>query len=182
MKSEKSLIRKIQKHNDKQSANLLISNYYKEIYAFVYKQTGDKELSMDLTQEIFISVLQSIEFYSSAKSSFKTWLYRIASNKVIDYFRSSNYKHFAKAADIETLRFILADDENVEISVENKLALQEVMERISLFDFEIQQILRLKFFSDKTFSEIGEILSLSENTVKTKYYTAIKKLRKEIKK
>ena len=54
MDNDKRLIKKIKKKSDRVAANELISIYYKEIYSYVYKQTGDKEISMDLTQEIIM--------------------------------------------------------------------------------------------------------------------------------
>ncbi|EIJ78065.1 ECF subfamily RNA polymerase sigma factor [Bacillus methanolicus PB1] len=75
MNKEKKWIKLIQKKADEKAANELVSFYYQPIYAFVYKQTLNKELSMDLTQDIFISMLQSIQNFDTKKSSFKTWLY-----------------------------------------------------------------------------------------------------------
>lgn len=180
MEHEKVLIKRIQKHGDKKAANELVSAFYKEIYAFVYRQTGDMQLSMDLTQEIFISMLRSIEAYNPKKASFKTWLYRIASNKVVDYFRSSDYRYYYLITDIEECEFFPADSGNLEAETENRILAEKIMRCLSMYEFEIQQIMRLKFFSEKTFREIGEILSLSENTVKTKYYKALKNLRKDV--
>lgn len=180
MENEKVLIKRIQKHGDKKAADELITVYYKEIYAFVYRQVGQMQLSMDLTQDIFISMLRSIDLYVPKKGAFKTWLYRIASNKVVDYFRSGSYKNLSLITDIEECEFFLSNGENMEIQAENKVLVQKVMYHLSLYDFEIQQIMRLKFFSEKTFCEIAEILSMSENTVKTKYYKALKNLRKDV--
>lgn len=180
MENEKVLIKRIQKHGDKKAADELITVYYKEIYAFVYRQVGEMQLSMDLTQDIFISMLRSIDLYTPKKGAFKTWLYRIASNKVVDYFRSGSYKNLSLITDIEECEFFLSDGENMETQAENRALVQKVMYHLSLYDFEIQQILRLKFFSEKTFREIAEILSMSENTVKTKYYKALKNLRKDV--
>ena len=92
-KEEIKIIKKVKKKGSKIAANELISRYYKEIYIYIYKQTLDKELSLDLTQEIFISVLRSINTYDENKSSFRTWIYRISTNKLIDYYRSKNYKY-----------------------------------------------------------------------------------------
>ncbi len=179
VKNESKLIKKIQKHYDRQAANVLISAYYEEIYAFMYKQLRDVNQAMDLTQEIFIAMLQSIGSYTPKKASFRTWLYRIASNKIIDYFRSSDYKYLLKSTDLESIEFLLSDTADVEVIAEDRKLLQDVLYQISLYDFEVQEILRLKFFADKTFSEIAQILMMSENTVKTKYYTALKRLRKD---
>lgn len=53
MQTEQKLIKRIKKKQDKEAANTLISYYYKEIYAYVYRQTGNEELAKDLTQDIF---------------------------------------------------------------------------------------------------------------------------------
>ena len=53
-------IRKIQKKQDKEAANGLVSCYYDEIYIYAYRQLGSKEAAMDMTQEIFIAALGSI--------------------------------------------------------------------------------------------------------------------------
>lgn len=58
MQTEQKLIKRIKKKQDKEAANTLISYYYKEIYAYVYRQTGNEELAKDLTQDIFIQILQ----------------------------------------------------------------------------------------------------------------------------
>ena len=88
MHSENQLIRKVRKNGDRQAADELVNRYYREIYAFAYRQTTDMELAMDLTQEIFIAVLKGISTFDERKAKFRTWLYTIASNKITDYYRS----------------------------------------------------------------------------------------------
>nr|WP_307905889.1 RNA polymerase sigma factor [Clostridium botulinum] len=93
MNNETKLIKQIKTKGNRKAANELITRYYKEIYAYVYKQTMDKEMSMDLTQEIFINMLKSINTYDDKKASFRTWLYKISTYKIIDYYRSKHYKY-----------------------------------------------------------------------------------------
>ena len=89
---EAFLIRRIQRQGDRQAAEELVSAYYREIYAFAYRQTGDVDAAMDLTQEIFLAALQSIQRYDPKRAGFRTWLYRIASHKLTDLFRSPAYR------------------------------------------------------------------------------------------
>ena len=70
---EQKLIKRIKKKQDKEAANALISYYYKEVYAYVYRQTGNEELAKDLTQDIFIQILQKIAMFDHKKASFRTW-------------------------------------------------------------------------------------------------------------
>ena len=177
MDNDKRLIKKIKKKSDMVAANELISKYYKEIYSYVYKQTVDKELSMDLTQEIFISILKSINSYNEKKASFRTWLYKIATYKLIDYYRSKYYKYNVMAASIDD--FDIYDEEDIEITVENKEDVDEIIGIVSRLDIVDQQVFRLKLFSDYTFLEISSVLDIPESTAKTKYYSILKKIRRD---
>lgn len=177
MDKDLRLINKIRKRNSKNSADELISKYYKEIYIYVFKQTSDKEISMDLTQEIFISMLKSLHSFDENKSSFRTWLYRIATNKVVDYFRSKNYKYTTLVETIEDRQ--IEDMTDFTVNLEHKEDVEKIQTIVNKLSSEHQEIFRLKIFLEATFLEISKILELSESTVKTKYYSIIKKIKKE---
>ena len=84
---ELRMIKLIRKNGDRAAADELIGRYYDEIYRFVKRQIGNADTAFDLTQEIFISCLRTISNYDPKLSaSFKTWLYKIATNKTVDYF------------------------------------------------------------------------------------------------
>ncbi|MGN9164239.1 RNA polymerase sigma factor [Tissierellaceae bacterium HCP3S3_D8] len=169
------LIKRIKKKSDKAAANELISTYYKEVYAYVYKQTMDKELSMDLTQEIFISILKFIYRYDEKKASFRTWLYRITTYRLVDYYRSKNYKYTSIVVPIDD--FNIYDSEDMEITVENREDVEKIIDIVNRLDSLSQQIFRLKLFADYTFSQISNVLEIPESTAKTRYYSMIKKIK-----
>lgn len=171
-------IRKIQQSAHEESANKLIKKYYKEIFAFVYKQFFDEQLALDLTQEIFVRALQSILHFDGRKASFRTWLYRIASNHSIDYYRSKSYHAGQQTVYVEEIEIEGVD--SVFEQLATKEDIQQVNELLQKFDLEGQQIIRFKLFLELTFQEIAGLLDLSESTVKTKYYAILKKLRKEM--
>ncbi|MBY6037274.1 RNA polymerase sigma factor [Fictibacillus nanhaiensis] len=178
MTTEKKWIKLIQKRSDENAANKLIGYYYHSIYSYVYKQTMDKQLSMDVTQEIFISMLQTIHHFNDKKASFKTWLYRIATYKVVDYFRS---KHYTYDQSTDTMEFVeLGTTSDFTIELEYKEDVRKVTEIINAFQVKDQQILRLKLFAEHTFSEIAATLDVPESSIKTKYYSAIKKIKQRM--
>lgn len=178
MDFERRWIRRVQQSAHENSANKLVKKYYKEIFAFVYKQILDEQLALDLTQEIFIRMLQSIAHFNFKKASFRTWLYRIASNHCIDYFRSKSFRTGQQVIYVEEMEIESLDN------VMERLVQKEDMERVNVlllhFDLEVQQIVRYKLFLELTFQEIAGILNLSESTVKTKYYSVLKKIRREM--
>lgn len=174
---EASLIKRIQRQGDRCAAEELISAHYREIYAFAFRQTGDMDAAMDLTQEVFLAVLQSIHRYDPKKAGFRTWLYRIASNKLADLFRSPAYRFRQKTIPLEEL--ILPANGSPEEQWLDAEELRQLQRHITELPDELQSILRLRFYGEKNFREIAEILSLPEGTVKTRYYAAIRTLRKE---
>lgn len=178
MDEEVRLIRKVQKTGNRAAADALIRNYYDEIYRYVYKQTSDKHTAMDLTQNIFISMLQSISAYDRRQAGFRTWLYRIATNKTIDYVRSrtTERKHVLNIDDID-----LPDEGELMRQIEARALLSRVQDYVNCLEIDLQQIFRLKFFGEHTFTQIALLLALPESTVKSKYYRLLKAIRKEFK-
>lgn len=179
MDNEQRWIRKIKRNASDAAANDLVSKYYKEMYAFIYKQTLDTELSLDLTQEIFISVLKSINNYDSKRASFRTWLYKLASNRLVDYYRSKTYKYTQLIDSIEDYEF--EDEYDMTVSLEYREDYEKVTALVNELDASSQQIVRLKLFGEYTFQEIATIETVPESTVKTKYYTALKRIKKGMK-
>lgn len=180
MENEQRWIKKIKRNGNEAAANALVSKYYKEMYAFIYKQTIDAELSLDLTQEIFISVLKSIQNYDRKKAAFRTWLYKLASNRLVDYYRSKSYKDTQLVQSIDDYEF--EDEYDMTVSLEFKEDFESVIALVNELDANSQQIVRLKLYGDYTFQEIASIETIPLSTVKTKYYAALKRIRKGMEK
>lgn len=171
MTEDEKLIYKIQYFGSDAAKNKLIHKYYDEIYAYVYRHILSVEDSLDLTQEIFINVLKGLPAFDKRISSFRTWLYRVGANKMTDWYRC---RHFTSELSDD-----LPEDSRFEEVIENRAFTQKILGFIKEYDSVSYSIMELKFFSDLTFKEIGEMMQMPENTVKTKYYNAIKKIRKE---
>ena len=121
-------------------------------------------------------MLKSIDRFDDKKASFKTWLYKIASNKIIDSYRSTYYKYVTVVEEI--YEDTLVNESGLEESLELKEDVNEILDIVKTFNANYQQIFRLKVFGDMTFSDIGSLLEISESTVKTRYYSTIRKVKK----
>lgn len=176
VENEQKWIEKLKKKQRSKEADRLISKYYDEIYVYAYKQILDKDLAMDLTQEIFISMLRSISLYDSEKAAFRTWLYKIASNKIIDYRRSRQSRELLS---FDEESFDVPVEPDFERALENSEIIAKIEEFVSSFDSANQEIFRLRVFGEYTFAEIAKIAAMPEASVKTCYYRMIKKIRKE---
>src|SRR2546425_9314084 len=98
----------------------LVRRYQRPIAAYVYRMIGDYDVALDLTQEVFIRVYNSLRRYRS-EFKFSTWIYKIAHNAAIDYLRRG-------AAREQTL----GDgpgSERAEVAVERRLSPEQESER-----------------------------------------------------
>lgn len=175
---ERKLIRRIVKKRDRRAADELVGFYYREIYAFLYRQTMRRELAMDLTQEVFIAALGSLPGFDEKKGGFRTWLYRIASHKLTDYYRSRTHRMELISVPIET-DDPAAGDFDFEVFERREMA-GRALSALAALEETAQQVVRLKIFAQYTFAEIAVQLEIPEGTAKKKYYAALQILRKEL--
>ena len=89
----------------------LVRRYQRPIAAYVYRMVGDSDSALDLTQEVFIKVYNSLSRYRS-EFKFSTWIYKIAHNAAIDYLR----RHAVREQSLTPG----TDGERREISIESR--------------------------------------------------------------
>lgn len=182
---EAKWIRRIKLLGSSKDADSLVRSYYDEIYVFTAKQISDRELAYDLTQEIFISMLHSIASYQEKRASFRTWLYRIAANKIIDFRRKSLKIQSTIPLDMldeaEIADYAGGADYTGKTDYGSNAAWAELLRKIegyvSGFQTDVQQIFRLHIYGGQTFAQIAILTEMPEATVKSKYYRLIKQIR-----
>ncbi|MBQ4429775.1 MAG: sigma-70 family RNA polymerase sigma factor [Clostridia bacterium] len=181
MMSDARLTRRM-KLGSRRAADELFDRYYREIYAYIYRQCGERELALDLTQETFTAAFRGIRGYDEKKAGFRTWLYRIAGNKVTDHYRSKAYRAGLYERPLESLSVKPAFDGDGDITerLEKREEVQRIMRLVSEHELSLVRIFQKKCFEELTFAEIASELGLSEGTVKTRYYAMIKRIRKEL--
>lgn len=101
------------------------------------------------------------------KDKFKSWILKIASNKAKDLLRKNKNNSFDNISNIENIKD--KDSENINLFLDN----------LKILSFEEKNIIVLKIYFEYTFSDISKELLVPENTIKTKYYRALNKLKLE---
>jgi RNA polymerase sigma-70 factor (ECF subfamily) len=136
--------------------------FFRKIYDFVYYKTMDSAIAEDITSEVFIKALKAIgNFTGEAESDLKSWLYRIAHNSVIDYYRTK--KDEVATEDIEE---ILGHEEDFSGNVDDKNKLEEVLEYLETIPSEQKQILIMRIWDDLSYAEIARITSKTTDNCK----------------
>jgi RNA polymerase sigma-70 factor (ECF subfamily) len=174
IKNEIELI-ELSKHNP-EGFRPLYDYYYKPVFFFIFNRIGEKEVTADITSQVFLKVLQNIKRYQHKGLPFSAWLYRIAINEVNDFFRDQA-KHRYVAIEESKLQFLQADLTE-EFSLEHlQVRLEELLQRLKP---EELNIIELRYFESRPFKEVAAILNISEVHAKVKTYRILDKLRKFI--
>jgi len=152
----------------------LVKRYEKRIYNYSLRMTGATDEAMDLVQEVFLAVFRNLPNYRG-DGVFPAWLFRIASNRCTDFLRRRNTNPLANQSmtDTETLRSTSMADEDLHRDQENR----KTLKLLSSLSHEQRQVVEMKLFQNMTFDEIEGYTGLSANTAKTRFYTALQKLR-----
>lgn len=176
--TDQYLIRQILDEDDKRAAEILIDRYYKTVYREIYIKTSDEELSLDLTQETFISILRALSQFDASKASFKTWIIRIAQNKVIDYQRS-RYNH--ESIMTEVLEdYDEPSSDCIEDNAINSMTKEKVMQILKKQDEVSERIFMMRAYEEHSFTQIAQMMGMNQGAVKARYYKTVKLIRKEL--
>ena len=158
---------------DVRCLDILIERYFKAIYSFLYSRVGNIADAEDLTQETFVKVWKNIRRFD-AKKDFKPWVFQIARNASIDFFRKRKDVPFSRFEGENGKNYLLAGlagkDPDVSRNIDDKQILTAAIQGISPDD---ERIMRLHKQDSLTFREISELLDMPANTIKSRYRRAI---------
>jgi len=154
----------------------LVNEHQREIIGFHYRFVGNLADAEDLAQETFIKAYKKINTLKDYKKA-KSWLYSIARNTVIDFFRKNKNKEVALSdallESIAATATTAATYQEKAISNEISKELDRCIDRLVKEDRAIVQLLYYEGFSYK---EIADLLNINENTLKSRLHRARKVL------
>ena len=157
----------------------LVRRYQRPITGYIFRMLGDYESSLDVTQEVFIKVYNSLSRYSP-EYKFSTWLYRIAHNAAIDHMRRNPVS--AQSLEAENA------DGTYQIQIESRRPSPEQDHERKEWRNEIDSVVRclppayrdlilLRHSRDFSYDEIAEVTGLPLGTVKNRLFRAREMMR-----
>ena len=161
----------------------LVRRYQRPIAAYVYRMVGDYDSALDLTQEVFIKVYNSLARYR-AEYKFSTWIYRIAHNSAIDHLRRHNmrFEDLERGGEDGT-----SYEKPLASSAPTPEQLSERSERRAEIEGVVQnlppayrELITLRHALDFSYDEIAEVTGLPLGTVKNRIFRAREAMREEL--
>lgn len=154
----------------------LYDKYVEQIYRYVYRRVSDQQTAEDLVSQTFFDALSHLNSYEFRGYPFSSWLYKIAHNNVLKWYRATSR---VQSLDLEEIAGLKGNDDVVkgEIWREEK---EQVLKVLNCLAFEERELIRLKYFEDVSNMEIAQIMGITANNVGVKLYRALKKFKELI--
>ena len=152
----------------------LYDKYIEKIYSFVYYKTNHKETAEDIVSLVFLKAVEKLDTFKSNKDTFQAWLYQVARNTVIDYYRTRK-----QASNIDDY-WSLTDSIDTERDVDVKIKLEQVDGYLKKLKPLQREIIIMRVWQGMSYREIAEIIGKREASAKMMFSRSIKKLREEM--
>jgi len=161
------------KQYDEAALGELYDLYAPRIYAYVYRRVSNPHLAEDLTGDVFVRVIKAIQSERFWHTSFQAWLYRIAHNLVVDYYRRR-----PSVVESELDERIIAADDDLVSAVADRLSHRHLCTAINRLTPDQQQVLALRFGEGMTARETAKVMDKSTGAVEALQHRALAALRR----
>lgn len=168
--------------SDPEAFGELYDQFYSRIFGYSLKRTADIEVAHDITSEVFFKALKNLQqYYKRNGVPFSSWLYRIATNQINDFFRGKRYIELSLEDTMDAIDVsgssLEAEVSQAEEELEKREEFLMLHKSISRLPVKYQEVIALRFFEKKQEKEIAQILDKPEGTVKSLLHRGLKKLR-----
>ncbi len=149
----------------------LYERYLTPVYRYLLRRVGDVKNAEDLTTQVFLTALERFSQYRGG-GKFAAWLFTIARNKSIDFFRTSR-----REIPLESCPPHRMIDEDRTFARDEA---RQIKDLIAKYPPEDRDLLDLRFAAEMTFAEMAQVLHRNENTVKKQVYRLLARLKNEL--
>lgn len=171
---------------DRDAFRILVERHSRSLYHLVYRMTGSSEDAEEIVQDTFLRAFKALEKFE-LRSNFATWVYRIATNRTLDFLKSK------KMSNTQTYR--VAEDPDPDDSREiqlaataatpDRLAISEQMksrmaQALSLLTPAERIAFTMRHMEGRSIGEISKTLNLKSSAAKNSVYRAVQKLRQQL--
>ncbi len=172
MQDEQGLAQRAQQGDKEAFAQLYEANFDK-IYRYVLLRVGNKAEAEDMTQQVFVRALESIQSFRWKGIPFSAWLFRIAHNLVIDYIRKKK-----KRPTVSFDESLAVSDSNPRLEVEKRLDIEQLISATRRLTEAQREVISLRFAGGLSVAEVAGVMGKTGGAVKSLQHSAIVALRR----
>lgn len=161
---------------DPEAVGWLYERYFERIYRYIYLKIGDATEAEDLTEQVFLKMIEAISSFKWQGFTFSAWLYRIAHNQVVDAIRHNARRPQTPLDPVSDT--IPSDKDDPYLHAEQQDSKAHLLAAISSLTDLQAQVIMLKFGAGLTNSQVAEMMDRTEGAVKSLQYSALQNLNK----
>jgi RNA polymerase sigma-70 factor (ECF subfamily) len=169
------------KQRDQEAVGVFFNQYANRIYNYAYYHSGNHHLAEDIVSETMMRVIEKIPGYEWREIPFKAWVFRIARNLLVDYFRrrdKRNETSLDSAPDWDGAGDAGAADGG---DLASQLSMrQDLQEAIARLPEEQRTVFLLRFVEDLELEQVANLLDRTLPAIKSLQYRAVQNLRKAL--
>lgn len=175
--NEKLLLYKVRIKRDPEAYGLLYDLYVKKIYRFVFFKINSREEAEDLTSEVFLKAWNYLVENSEQEiRSFASFIYRIARNLVVDFYRERAKRAAESPLDVVSEILVVGSGSvHEQLVVDGEMDV--IMKALKKMKLEYQEAVLLHYIEELSASEVARILGKSQINIRVTLHRALKKLK-----
>jgi len=174
VQSERDLVYRA-KQGDNEAFAQLYENNFEKIYRYIILKISNRAEAEDMTQQVFLNSLRSIRSFKWKGISFSAWLFRIAHNLVVDYYRKGSRVKTSPLNDS-----LSSDSGNPEQITERKVNIEQLLSAAKELTKAQHEVISLRFAAELPIAEVAKIMGKSEGAIKALQHSAILSLRNKL--
>ena len=148
------------------------------VYGYVYMRTSqNRAIAEDMVSEIFTKAVENFDQFDEKKGAFKSWIFQIARNYLIDHFRS---KKNQKTESLDEIANYIKDPNDPQKDTKDSIEKELVGKVINTLPEDKKELIILRYFSGYSIEEIAEITDENPNNLRVKLHRIQQELKKRL--
>jgi RNA polymerase sigma-70 factor (ECF subfamily) len=158
----------------------LYLDHHEHIFRFIWSRVHDPDLAEDLTGEVFVRMVTALSSYHDRSLPFRAWLYRIARNLVIDWYRKKS-RQMSVPLDAQRVAGNLIESQSPEETTEQALTLERVRQALERIDPTQREVVELRFLAGLSLKDVALAIGKTIAAVKALQHRGLASLRASLK-
>jgi len=165
------------KKGDRKAAAALYDELSPKVYGFFFTRTGRRETAEDLSQDMFLKLVEKVDSFDETRGRFVVWFWQVARNLLVDYYREKKEVAFSafEESQVEAMSITEAPD------LDGRLGYRKVQHLVKSLSEEEKELFELRFVAEMPYREVSEIMGKSEIALRVAASRIKGRIKKELK-
>ncbi len=162
------------KKGDRKAAEALYTELMPKTYGFFFARVGKREIAEDLSQEIFLKLVEKIGSFDESRGRFTVWFWQMARNALVDHYRAKKEAVFSGFDDEVVASFAIAEIP----PLDEKMLHDSLKLFLKTLAAEEQELFELRYVAELSYREIAPMLGKSESSLRVMAFRLKEKMKK----